>query len=1328
MKEELKQLILEHDVISFDMFDTLVFRLLNNAESLFDIIGYKYDIEGFRKIRHDKQSEISRIVFEKNGFPHADFDEIYDYIEKTTSIKNINLIKNYELELELKLNYQNPEMYELYKFALDNNKKVVVTSDMYLKIDFIESILKKCGYINLDKIYLSSKEHKAKFDGTLFDVLKRDNKGKKILHIGDNLKDDYNIAIDKGIDAYRYSNGIQKNDTMTFIESLDYGIRFYISKNINDFWINIGAKAGLLYYSLYSNLIKMNRKKIYFISRDGFNLYKIFQKNNTDVLSQYIYMSRRSLLLAGIDKINDETIASLPPFGFNQTIKEILEYISMDEIFDINDIKTVGFTGFDDRINDIDDINKFKKLYYLKEKKVLEVCKKERKSAIEYFSTIGLEENNLMFDCGWNGSSQYLLESFMKKVYPEKNFEFYYSGIFDNNKSRKQLRNRKHSAFLFDIGKNQDIVSKIQDCIVLMELFFGSNENSVLKYDNGKIVFDDFESDVDYKNKISEGLQLYFDYCLNIFDEIGISLSPYEAIKPLIDLIERPSDEEAINIGNIENVDAFARRKDSKQYIAKLTKEDIKNGEPIIYWKYGLLQRNDIDVEVKKFIEKKCHISLKKDKTHKYTVNIFGIRHPMLDVSGFGDGSEKVIVKEDNEKLPVSFQYDKSRSYLHLNYQLKKSSKVEIYEIIDDSENMIYFVNNNLLIRTWGYLKNIIKKFFRIGKKILRKIYKLFRLITKAVKYAWKNYHFLIPPREFVRLIRKFYNRLINGSDESFFRTYNDKLYRRWLKENMTYNSKCDFDYCPLISFVIPVYNVNKKLLSECLDSILKQSYKNLEICIADDCSTNPETIETLKKYETKDKRIKIVYREKNGHISNASNSALSLVTGEYVAMMDNDDVIPSYAIAEMVRAINKDTTIDMIYTDEDKLDLDGKRCDPHFKSDYAPDTLMSVNYFCHFTLLKTSILKDIGGWTVGYEGAQDWDLFLRFVEKAKNIYHLPKVLYHWRMIPGSTSMTLDNKNYAAIATEKLLADALKRRKTPGVVHLHDKVPYYWIEYTYKKEPKISIIIPTRDYADTLETCLYSVFNNTDYSNYEVIVVDNNSKEKETFDLFDRYKKTYKNFKVVDAKFDFNYSKINNIAVTEAKGEYVVLLNNDTEIITKDWLKLMVGYAMQKHVGAVGAKLLYPDDTIQHGGVILGMGGVAGHTFVNDTRHALGDFGRLCVPYNYSAVTAACLMVKKDKYLEVGGLTEALKVAYNDVDFCLKLQKAGYHNVMMPLVELYHYESKSRGMDDDDKKIARLSKEVKYMYDHWGNLIENDPMYNENLSRKAVFYLDFDNK
>lgn len=624
-------------------------------------------------------------------------------------------------------------------------------------------------------------------------------------------------------------------------------------------------------------------------------------------------------------------------------------------------------------------------------------------------------------------------------------------------------------------------------------------------------------------------------------------------------------------------------------------------------------------------------------------------------------------------------------------------------------------------------INKIINKIIKYPIRFIKKVFKLFKrvfnIFIKGVKVLWRDYHFIVPISEFEKLAKKLKAYLLSGNDVPLD-SDNLHIYTLWIKQCETKTEQIELEYKPFISIVIPVYNVSKKLLSECIESILKQTYQNFEICLADDCSTEKETIKTLRYYEKLDSRIKVVYREKNGHISEASNSALEIATGEFVALMDNDDTIPSHALYEIVYALNKDKTIDFIYTDEDKLDSNGKRCYPHFKPDYSPDTLLSVNYFCHFTVLRTSVLREIGGWRKGFEGAQDWDLFLRFVEKTNNIYHIPKVLYHWRMIETSTSMNTDSKSYVFDASQKTLEEALERRNINGIVHKHKKVPYYWIEYIFEKDPLISIIIPTKDYASTLETCLQSIYKKTSYKNFEIIVVDNRSIEKETFELFDKYKKEHSNFKVIKADMEFNYSKINNLAVKEADGDYILLLNNDTEVITEDWLQHMVGLASQPHIGAVGAKLIYPDNTIQHGGVIMGLGGVASHAFINDPMESFGKVGRLCVPFNFSVVTAACLMVSTKKFNQINGLNEQLKVAYNDVDFCLRLLEKGYYNIMSPMSELFHYESKSRGLEDTVEKKKRFRSEEKYIYIKWKDIILNDPMYNPNLSRRESFMLE----
>lgn len=697
---------------------------------------------------------------------------------------------------------------------------------------------------------------------------------------------------------------------------------------------------------------------------------------------------------------------------------------------------------------------------------------------------------------------------------------------------------------------------------------------------------------------------------------------------------------------------------------------------------------------------------------------IYGVKNPLLHVHGKILKDEyEIEVHADNKIIEYQNILMGEKNMFMIESLLPRKTKiVKVYVIADGKKYLICKLQNRLVGR-------ILRKLKSIAYSRIKKISKFNRTIKKGLSIAWKEYHFLIPFSLWGKYYKLFIKK-IKGLDEQFYNPFIKNDYAKWILESEKETIYEPLKYKPKISVIIPVYNVSRQLLSECLDSVLNQKYDNFEICLADDNSTNIETIQTLKEYEMKSELIKVVYRKENGHISNASNSALQIADGEYIAMMDNDDIIPENALYEMVKVLNQDKKIDMIYTDEDKIDLDGKRCEPNFKSDYAPDSLLSSNYFCHFTLLRTGIVKKIGGWRVGYEGAQDYDLFLRFTEKTNNIYHLPKILYHWRKIPGSTSMCIDNKDYAIKRGKKALEDALKRRKIDGIVHVHNKVPYYFIEYKYKKEPLISIIIPTRDYSSTLEVCLKSIYEKTTYKNFEIIVANNNSCEKQTYDLFDKYKKEYENFKVIDINTEFNYSDINNKAFKKSSGEYIVLLNNDTEVITPNWLEIMVGYAMQNHIGAVGAKLLYPDKTIQHGGVILGLGGVASHAFINCLSDDVGLYGRLSVPYNYSAVTAACLMVSRKKYNEVNGLNKDLKVAYNDIDFNIRLMEKGYYNVFVPMVELIHFESKSRGLDTTSEKYKRFLTESNYMYDKWSKLISKDPFYNPNLSLHKGFMLD----
>lgn len=526
------------------------------------------------------------------------------------------------------------------------------------------------------------------------------------------------------------------------------------------------------------------------------------------------------------------------------------------------------------------------------------------------------------------------------------------------------------------------------------------------------------------------------------------------------------------------------------------------------------------------------------------------------------------------------------------------------------------------------------------------------------------------------------------------------------------------FSYNPLISILIPVYNVEKLWLEKCISSIEKQWYTNWEICIADDASTNTETLDYLKELE-KNEKIKIDFRAENGHISAATNSALAMAQGEFIALVDNDDELSSDALHEVVKALNENKSLNLIYSDEDKIDGDGNHYDAHFKPDWSPDLILNQNYISHLGIYRTTVAIEIGGFRVGYEGSQDHDFLLRFTEKISDasIYHIPKILYYWRALEGSTASDQTTKSYAFDSGLRCVRDALDRRGISGEVTPSRYLGIYNVKYHLLKENMVSIIIPTRNGYDDVKLCVDSIIVQSTYKNYEIIIADNNSDDPNMEILYAIYKKRLRDrFKVTYLKIPFNYSRINNLAVQEANGEYLLFLNNDTSVISDDWIETMLGFAQFDRIGCVGAKLWYFDDTIQHAGVILGSGGVAKHTFLNADRNDAGYFSRLYADYNYTAVTAACLMVSKKDFELVNGFDETLAVAFNDVDLCIRIYQLGRNNVWAHNAELYHYESKSRGEEDTPEKRARFEGEIDIMIRKHKKILDEDPAYNSNFS------------
>lgn len=570
-----------------------------------------------------------------------------------------------------------------------------------------------------------------------------------------------------------------------------------------------------------------------------------------------------------------------------------------------------------------------------------------------------------------------------------------------------------------------------------------------------------------------------------------------------------------------------------------------------------------------------------------------------------------------------------------------------------------------------------------------------------------------------------------NGISHTIQRAKIEKLrnqasYPNWLARNEVLDIEAmtqeiaTFHYQPKISIAMPVYNVEEKWLRLCIDSILNQVYTNWELCMADDASTDPNVKKILTEYQQLDERIRVVFREQNGHISEATNSALAIATGEFVALLDNDDELAINAFYEVVKVLNENPELDLIYSDEDKIDMDGNRSDPAFKPDWSPDLLLGTNYISHLGVYRRSILEEIGGFRKGYEGSQDYDLVLRFTEKTtkERIKHIPKVLYYWRMLPTSTAVDQGSKGYAFEAGLRAVQDALVRRGINGHATHGAANGLYDVYYDIESEKLVSIIIPTKNGYKDVQRCVSSIIEKTTYKNYEIIMADNGSTDPKMHELYAEFEQQLPGrFFVESIDIPFNFSTINNRAAKKAHGEYLLFLNNDTEVITENWLTLMVSFAQQERIGCVGAKLLYPNNTVQHAGVILGLGGVAGHGHYGYPHGDLGYFGRLAINVNYSAVTAACLLMKKADFDAVGGFEEAFTVAFNDVDLCLKVQALGRDNVWLHEAELYHFESQTRGYDDKGKKKKRFEQEKVMMEEKWGPLIENDPFYNPNLTR-----------
>lgn len=546
-------------------------------------------------------------------------------------------------------------------------------------------------------------------------------------------------------------------------------------------------------------------------------------------------------------------------------------------------------------------------------------------------------------------------------------------------------------------------------------------------------------------------------------------------------------------------------------------------------------------------------------------------------------------------------------------------------------------------------------------------------------------------------------------------------------EEELAKQRETVFDYSPRLSIVIPAFRTPERFLAAMLDSLLAQTYTNWEVCVADGSPKGEGVERVLKRYAIKDERIRYVILGENKGIAGNTNAAIEMATGDFVVLADHDDTLAPDALFECVKAINKDPEIDVVYTDEDKLDIDGGELfEPHFKPDFSPDLLTSVNYICHLFVVNHELLLEVGGFRQEFDGAQDYDFILRCTEKARKICHIPKALYHWRCHQDSTSSNPESKLYAFEAGARAVKAHYDRLNIP-VRSVEKGIDYgiYHTTFEIPGDPLVSVIIPNKDHSADLDLSMRSLIERSTYQNLEFIIVENNSTDPETFAYYEKIQKEFESVHVVTWEREFNYSAINNFGVSFAKGEYLLFLNNDTELINPDSIKEMLGYCQREDVGITGVRLLYSDDTIQHAGVVVGFGGIAGHTFIGLHKAESSYFNQAMCARNYSAVTAACMMSKRSLFDKVGGFSEDLAVAFNDIDYCMKIRSLNKLVVYAPYALFYHYESKSRGLEDTPEKVERFNREIRKFSEKWPDILrDGDPYYNPNLTlRKSNFAL-----
>jgi glycosyltransferase involved in cell wall biosynthesis len=598
----------------------------------------------------------------------------------------------------------------------------------------------------------------------------------------------------------------------------------------------------------------------------------------------------------------------------------------------------------------------------------------------------------------------------------------------------------------------------------------------------------------------------------------------------------------------------------------------------------------------------------------------------------------------------------------------------------------------------------------------------------KVKKVVKKGIVAVVAPRYTAREVRR-------GLDRRRINLRRQGDYQRWFEKHKATDEELALQRTqalklklqPLVSILLPIYNTPEAYLRACIDSVLAQTYTNWELCIADDASPS-DIIEVVKEYAAQYPNIKWVKLTQNQHIAMSSNAAMELADGEYIALLDHDDVLLPNALFEMVSAINDNPKADLLYSDEDKIEAGIGHLEPFFKPQWSPDFLRACNYITHFAVLRHAILKDIGGFRYGTEGAQDWDLFLRFTKKTHNIVHVPKIIYSWRKSPTSTAKTAKSKPYAYVNQRRVLRESLRDNPIAASVHDHASLGFWRVRYHIQTQPRVSIIIPTKDSYELIKQCLESIVENTSYPNFEVVVVDTGSTDQAVQELYESKLVKGNDIKLFTWSKKFNFSAVCNYGATKASGDYLLFLNNDTQVISSDWIEGLLEHAQRPDVGMVGCKLLFPNGRIQHAGVVLSERDIAFHPFYGeDPRQDIFTHIYTANIRECAAVTAACSMVSRKKFDAVGGFDETLRVTYNDVDLNLKLLKAGLRNIYTPFVELYHHESMSVGrITGGSRDKTELEKASDIMRSRWGSTyLKRDPYYNENFMQHGPGY-DFD--